>query len=170
MVERLRALLERPLDPRLARAVVALAGAVTIGFAALGLLAGGEGGSGSLSSAHPSGAGRPATTLSPSPGFRSRRAGSSAPPRQDPQDRLGDAAHRRAEHELATHRALQHVPYRRGGVAIDLVGARGERAVLAVRAPSLRMAHRGWRAFLNCYRDDGHAYIPVFRSFAGAAS
>jgi hypothetical protein len=90
-----------------------------------------------------------------------------APAHQDPQDHPGSAAHRRATREIADHRALQHVPYRAGGVAIDLVGARGDRAVLAVRATTRAAARRGWRAFLRRYRDDGHSYFPRFRTGGG---
>jgi hypothetical protein len=161
VAERLRALLERPLDPHLARAVVALAGTVTLGFAALGLLAGGGADHGPLLHPHPPGSGRPAVIAPPARALGLRKSTS---PQQDPQDRPGSVARRRAERELATHRAFQHVPYRRGGVAIDLVGAHGDRAVLAVWAASRAAAHRGWHAFLRRYRDDGRAYIPVFRA------
>jgi hypothetical protein len=166
VVERLRALLEHPLDPRLARVIVVLAAAVTLGFAALGLLAGGGASRVPATRPRPSGsagAAWPATARS-ARGSGSPRAIATRPPRQDPQDRPGSAAQRRAQRELATHRALQHVPYRRGGVSIDLVGARGERAVLGVRAASIAVAHRGWRSFLRRYRDDGRAYLPRFRA------
>ncbi len=166
MIERLRALLERPLDPRLARAIVVLAAAVTLGFAALGLLAGG--GSSRAPATHPrasgsGGAAWPSAARS-ARGSSLPRATVTRPPRQDPQDRPGSAAQRRAQRALATHRALQHVPYRHGGISIDLVGARGDRAVLEVRAESIAAAHRGWRAFLRRYRDDGRAYLPRFRA------
>jgi hypothetical protein len=162
VVERLRALLEHPLDPRLARAVVALACCVTLGFAAVMLLAE-TGASPTVSSEHPAAA--PSSIVSPTPPRPPLAAGAAV--RQDPQDRLGSAAHRRAAREIAGHRALQHVPYRAGGVVIDLVGARGDRAVLVVRATTLAAARRGWRAFLHRYRDDGRAYLPRFRTGGG---
>lgn len=163
VVERLRALLEHPVDSRLARVVVLLACGVTLGFAVVVVLAqptaerpaAGRGASSGRSAPAPSPA------ISPPP-----RAGG-APMRQDPQDRPGSAAHRRALQEIADHRALQHVPYRAEGVAIDIVGAHGNRAVLAVRATTLAAARRGWRAFLHRYRDDGRAYLPRFRTGGG---
>ena len=81
---------------------------------------------------------------------------------QDPQDRRGSALARRSGRELASHRALQHVPYRREAVSIALVGARGTRAVLRVSAPTLTAARRSWRSFLRRYRDSGRAYLPRF--------
>lgn len=165
MVERLRALLEHPLDPRLSRAVVVLACGVTLGFAVVVLLVGhaaerpaaGPGASSGRSAPSPSSVGSAAAP----------RPSGDAPVRQDPQDRPGSVAHRRAAREIAGHRAVQYVPYRAGGVAIDLVGARGDHAVLAVRAATLAAARRGWRAFLHRYRDDGRAYLPRFRTGGG---
>jgi hypothetical protein len=166
MTERLRALLEHPLDPRLARAIVVLACGVTLGFAVLAVLA-------------RSGAGHPGADAVPSPARVSTRSSSPSeamPPtrrgegtseRQDPQDRPGTAAHRRAVREIADHRALQHVPYLAGGVAIDLVGARAGRAVLAVRAASRAAARRGWQDFLRRFHDAGTAYLPRFEVAGG---
>jgi hypothetical protein len=167
-----RALLERPLDPRAARVIVVLACAVSGGFAALALLAGTE-----------QAAPRPAlngtalttpvqgTSAAPSvePPVRSRLASRHKEHlAQDPQDRRGSAAARRAGRELADHRALQNVPYRAGRVAIALVGARGARAVLRVSAPTLGVARRGWRAFLRRYHDTGNAYVARFEVGGGA--
>ena len=163
MAERLRALLEHPLDPSVARGVVALACAVLVGLAALFALAGTE--ANRVSSPRKAAAAAPAaappsTVETPSPSApRPRRRGRRV---QDPQDRRGSSAARRAARDLAGHRALQHVPYRRAGVAIDLAGARSGWAVLRVTAPSVRAARRGWRAFLRRYRDAGHSYIPLF--------
>jgi hypothetical protein len=78
---------------------------------------------------------------------------------QDPQDRPGTAAHRRAGRELATHRALQHIPWHRGGVSIRLVGAAGGKAVLEVEAPDIVADRLGWRAFLRRFHDDGRSYV-----------
>jgi hypothetical protein len=170
VVERLRALLERPLDPAVARAVLVLACSLTVGFAALGV-------TGSDRAAAPRqrqpAAGRPAGAA-PSGSEPARAPLPERPgahptdPRQDPQDRPGSAAERRARHELMSHRALQHVPYRRGDVAITLVGARGPRAVLRVQARTATAAHRGWRAFLRRYHDLGRTYLPIFRSKGGS--
>lgn len=168
MVERLRALLERPLDPSLCRAALVLACALTVGFAALVAL--GAIGSSRTGSSLPSrleGA-RSAVPVAPAPRPRAAvRGDRPANPEQDPQDRTGSGAHRRAAQELATHRALQHAPYRHGGVSIDFVGARGGRAVLRVRADTLAAARLGWRDFLRRYRDPGTAYIPHFEARGG---
>jgi hypothetical protein len=82
--------------------------------------------------------------------------------RQDRQDRRGSAVHRRALAEVAAHRALQHVPYRSGGVSIELVGARWGRALLRVEAPTVGAARRSWRAFLRRFHDPGAAYVVRF--------
>jgi hypothetical protein len=163
--DRLRALLERPLDPRAGRAIVAFAAAILLGFAALFALAAGEAPRRAASREHAASAAprhfapAPSSAEAPAPEVaqRARRL-----PRQDPQDEPGSAAARRAVHALHTHRALQHLPYSHDGVAIRIVGARSERAVLAARAPTLAAARRGWRAFLRRYRDDGRAYAPRF--------
>lgn len=165
MAERLRALLEHPLDPRHARAIVVLACGVTLGFAVLAVLARpGAGHPGTDSGLSPArvwaGSSAPTEAMPP-------RRTDGAPMSQDPQDRPGTAAHRRAAREIADHRALQHVPWRAGGVSIDLVGARGGRAVLAVRAATRAGARRGWHIFLRRFRDAGTAYLPRFESTGG---
>jgi hypothetical protein len=163
--DRLRALLERPLDPRAGRAIVALAAAILLGFATLFALAAGEAPrravprkpTGSSAARRPA---RAPQTIEPpalDAGSRARRL-----PRQDPQDEPGSAAAHRAARALRAHRALQHLPYSHGGVTIRIVGARGGRAVLAVGALTLAAARRGWRAFLRRYRDGGRAYVPRF--------
>lgn len=171
MIDRLRFLLERPLDPLVARAVVVFATAVLLGFAAVYVLGASEPGR------RPA-AGQPATPgqppLAPSFGEANRPA---APPassvgvrhsrRQDPQDEKGSRAAARAAVAMRSHRALQHIPYRRGRLTVGLVGARGIRAVLAVRAPTSAAARRGWWAFLRRYRDSGRSYIPRFEAEGG---
>jgi hypothetical protein len=160
MVDRLRVLLDRPLDPSAARAILAFASAILVGMAALFVLAASE-------------LDRPTSPVRGS-------AGSEAPPpvsatsveppesphpaevRQDPQDVRGSATARRASRALRSHRALQHIPYRRAEMAINLVGAEGHRAVLRVSAPTRAAARRGWRAFLRRYHDRGEAYIARF--------
>lgn len=164
MIDRLRFLLDRPLDPLVARAVVVFASAILLGFATLYVLAAQEPGP----SAAPD---RQVISPPPDEPFAAARA-EAAPPaprapqprRQDPQDETGSPASRRAAKTLASHRALQHVPYRRGRLSVRLVGARGERAVLAVSAPTIPAARRGWRAFLRRYRDTGRAYLPRFEA------
>ena len=166
MVDRLRVLLEEPLDPRVGRAVLALSSAIVLGLASLFVLAARE----------PDGAGPPSEAqepvsarflpASPSTGAVEPQPAGSRPPlrRQDPQDEKGSAAGRRAARALASHRALQHVPYRDGEVTVALTGARGSRAVLRVSAPTVPAARRGWRRFLRRYRDSGRAYIPIFNA------
>jgi hypothetical protein len=156
MAERLRALVERPLGPATGRAIPLLALAVGLGFAVVALLGGID------ASAPMHGA---ATARSPV-----RRPASSGPSprspliaRQDPQDRRGTTAHRLALREVVAHRALQHLPWHRGGVSIELVGAKGAEAVLDVEGPSLLAARRGWSRFLGRRRDDERSYIPRFR-------
>jgi len=167
VVERLRVLLEHPLDPRLARAIVVLACGVTLGFAAVVVLArpaaDRPGADGTVSS--PGASAR--FSSSPAEAMPAPRRAGDASVRQDLQDRRGTAAHRRAAREIASHRALQHVPYRAGGVAIDLVGARGRRAVLAVRAPTQAAGRRGWQMFLRRFDDAGTAYLPRFETTGG---
>ena len=87
--------------------------------------------------------------------------------RQDPQDEKGSAAARRAAKALRSHRALQHVPYQHGRFTVRLVGAHGIRAELAVSAPTIPVARRGWRAFLRRYRDSGRAYLVRFEANGG---
>lgn len=168
MAERLRALLEHPLDPRVSRAAVGLACIVMVGFAlvaALGLAAGGDLSAPVPARSVPVGAAPhqnpvPADPAAPAHSFRRDRR----PRRQDPQDEPGSPAAARAEQELADHRALQHVPFRRGGLTIALVGAKGKRAVLRISAPTLAIGRRGWRAFLRRYRDAGRSYLPYFKA------
>jgi hypothetical protein len=161
MVDRLRNLAERPLDRRVARAVLILGLAVSVGVGLLVGLAAVEGGDGS-------GAGGTRGAVNQ---MRSRIESPAAvptkapprPPEQDPQDRRGSAARRRATAELGSHRALQHVPYRHGGLSIVLAGAQGSRAVLRVTAPTSVAARTGWRDFLRRFHDRGSAYLPRFR-------
>jgi hypothetical protein len=86
-------------------------------------------------------------------------------PQQDPQDRRGSPAAKRAARALASHRALQHIPYRHGPVSITLTGALPDgKAILIVTAPTLREARAGWRRFLARYHDNGRAYQPHFEA------
>jgi hypothetical protein len=163
VTRRLRAAAERPLDPATGRIVAILGGAVCVGFAALGATGSPR------SSARPAHAGVPAVapplrrTSVPGPSTRSARGRRT----QDPQDRPGSPAARRADRELDAHRALQHVPWRHAGASIDLVGARGPKAVLEVRAASIDDARRGYWAFLRHFHDGGRAYLPRFRARGG---
>ncbi len=169
MVDRLRALLDRPLDPSAARAILVFASAILVGFAGLFVLAASEPEQ-PTSPGHPS-----AAPLSPSPVVPIQAVednsaeDQAALHRQDPQDVEGSAAARRADRALRSHRALQHVPYRSKGLTIDLIGAHGRRAVLRIRAAAVQAARRGWRDFLRRYHDSGHAYLPIFQSKSGEA-
>lgn len=162
MVDRLRVLLDRPLDPSAARAILVLASAILVGFTATLVLAANqpepptssERGSAEVASPPLASATAPEPPGSPRP----------AELRQDPQEVRGSAAARRAARALRSHRALQHVPYRNGELTVSLVGARGDRAVLSVRADTRRAAREGWRGFLRRYRDSGRAYAPIFRA------
>lgn len=167
MAERLRALLERPLDPRHARAIVLLACAVMLGFAVVAVLGRPAAEHPAPVRAIPTGRAPAYPTTQASPTVASPSRGAVPPAPQDPQDHPGTAAHRRAAREIADHRALQHVPYRAGRVAIDLVGARGTRAVLAVRAATRAAARRGWHIFLRRFDDAGTAYLPRFEPTGG---
>ena len=164
MLERFRLFLDRPLDPSAGRAILAFAAAILLGVALLFVLAGSGSGHRAASPAN--------APAHPAPGpvparSQARRSTSGQParkrsvPRQDPQDRGGTAAESASE-ELRTHRALQHVPYRRGRLRVELTGARGGKALLRVSAPTLAAARRGWRVFLHRYRDSGRSYAPVF--------
>lgn len=165
MADRLRTFLDRPLDPRTGWAMLALCAATLVGLAAVFVLVTSEPGSPAVSHSGPvTRSSRPPTHAVPSVRDIAPRAERQ---RQDPQDEKGSAAGRRAAHALRSHRALQHVPYRGGGLQITLAGAREGRAVLAVSAPTLAGARRGWRAFLRRYRDDGRAYLPRFQSGGG---
>lgn len=161
MADRLRAFLDRPLDPSAARAILALASAIMLGLAALFVLAGSEPDRPTSQEAHPAAA-SPSAPVAPVEEVEDEAVGHRPSRPQDPQDVEGSAAARRAARALRSHRALQHVPYRRGELAITLVGAREHRAVLRVSAPDLPAARRGWRAFLRRYRDRGEAYIARF--------
>ncbi len=162
MIERLRALLERPLDPALSRAMLALALAVGTGFAIVVLLAG--------SGIYP-GTGR-SRAVRPAPPREEQTVRAHPVPvpgpgevaGQDAQDRRSTAPHRRATREVAEHRALQHVPYEEGTVSVKLVGVLRGRAVLEVEGPSIGAAHRGWRRFLLRFDDHGGAYVPRFEA------
>src|SRR5215218_5514250 len=162
MVDRLRALLDRPLDPSAVRVIVGLAGAIFLGIAVLFVLA-------------CSGPSQPTSPRARAAATSSRSAvpvkgaeGEVTEPRpQDPQDEQGSAEARRADRSLRSHRALQHIPYREGGLTVRLVGARGRRAVLRVSAPTVPAARRGWQQFLRRYEDSGHAYVPVFKVSGG---
>ncbi|HEU5105179.1 MAG TPA: hypothetical protein VFU11_05015 [Solirubrobacterales bacterium] len=158
MADRLRALLDHPLDPGAARAVLAFASAILLGFAVL-FVVGASQGDPATAPEHPV----PAVSA-PRPAAPIEHVKNDPPPhlRQDPQDVIGSAAARRAARALRTHRALQHLPYRSGGVSIDLVGAQGRRAILRVSARSDRAARAGWLRFLRRFDDVGRAYIPVF--------
>ena len=169
MIDRLRALLDRPLDPSAARAILVFASAILVGFAALCARA--------PRPPHPPPAAGPRGAAAPSPHpatpiqavDASSPEGQAAPRRQDPQDVEGSIAARRADRALRSHRALQHVPYRSEGLTIDLIGAHGRRAVLRIRAAAVQVARRGWRDFLRRYHDSGHAYLPIFQSKSGEA-
>lgn len=152
MPERLRQLLDRPLEPATARAVLALAAAVLLGYSAVIAISGFEtdGGPGASIRSYR----QPAPRLAPAPIH--------ALSRQDPQDDPASAAAHRSRRELHRHAALQHVPYRQGGVSVALVGARGGRAVLRVSAPTRRLARAGWHHFLRRFSDTGSSYTPTF--------
>lgn len=165
MVDRLRTLLDRPLDPSAARAILIAASGIFLGLAALFILAGSE--------PRPSASGQgPPPTIGSVHALPKSDAGGLLPGhrspsphiRQDPQDVAGSAAAKRAARALRSHRALQHLPYEVGEVVIVLAGARDSRAVLRVSAPTVSAARLGWRHFLRHYHDSGRAYLPVFHS------
>lgn len=164
MADRLRALLEEPLDPRVGRAVVVLASAILLGLAALFVLAAREPDRAGPRGEAQAPAAAPSVPAAPLAADVEGEPAESRPPqrRQDPQDEEGSLAARRAARALRSHRALQHVPYRSGEVRVVLAGARGDRAVLRVSAPTARAARRGWHRFLRRYRDSGRAYLPLF--------
>lgn len=164
MVDRLRALLDRPLDPGAARAILVLSSAILIGLAALFALAASEPGQSTSHEVRPAAA----SPSVPIEGVEGEAAEDRPPtPRQDPQDREGSTAARRVAQAMRSHRALQHVPYRDDEVTVALVGARGSRAVLRVSASTVSAARRGWTRFLSRYRDSGRAYVPIFRVIGG---
>jgi hypothetical protein len=167
MIDRLRALLDRPLDPSAARAILIFASGIFLGLATLFILAGSEPGpTAPLRDWPPSLDSSPVVPVEEREGDAGRRQ----PPslrRQDPQDIAGSAAAERAARALRSHRALQHVPYRSGDVTIVLAGARGSRALLRVTAPTLPAGRDGWRRFLRRYRDSGRSYVAVFTERGG---
>lgn len=169
MIDRLRVLLDRPLDPSAARAILVFANAILVGFVALFVLAASEPDQ-PPSPGHPSVAAAPPSPVVSTQVVEGNPAeDQAAPRRQDPQDVEGSRAARRAGRALRSHRALQHVPYRSEGLTIDLIGAHGRRAVLRIRAATVQAARRGWRDFLRRYHDSGHAYLPNFQSKSSEA-
>jgi hypothetical protein len=170
MIDRLRELLDRPLDPSAARAILVFASAILVGFATLFVLAASEPDQ-PISPGHPSVAAAPPGPILPTQEVEGHPAeDQAAPSRQDPQDVEGSLAARRADRALRSHRAIQYLPYRRGELEITLAGAKAERALLRVSAPSLRAARRGWRAFLRRCHDRGKAYIARFVTHGGGRS
>lgn len=158
MPNQLRSILGRPISPGQARLAFALS-ATVISLAAVLLITHSGHGAAHQHPPQPT----PTATVSiepqtvtppPSTGGGGRR------PRQDPQDRRGSRAARRAARALSTHRALQHVPYHHGRIRIELTGAHDGRAILTVTGPSRRLARAGWRHFLARFHDAGRAYDP----------
>ncbi|MBS1886005.1 MAG: hypothetical protein JSU06_02355 [Actinobacteria bacterium] len=138
-----------------------LALSIALGLVVVAVLGGiGDGASGTTVAVHAHAAGRRAA------GSVAGR-GLSEMPEQDPQDRIGTAAHRRAAAELASHRALQHLPFRSGDVSMEMVGARGPKAVIRIEAGTVPAARRAWQLFLERFRDGGEAYLPVFKGAGG---
>ena len=168
MADRIRALLDRPLDPSAARAIMVCASAIFLGLAAVFVLADRQ-----PDRAAPRGD-RPAAASPLVPAPPGDEAGDEAAGRhrrtlrQDPQDIDGSIAARRVGRAFRSHQALQHVPYREGEITVALVGARGNRAVMRVSAPSVPAARKGWRRFLRRYGDAGRAYVPVFTAASEA--
>jgi hypothetical protein len=171
MIDRFRFLLDRPLDPLAARAVVVLATAILLGFTAVFVLGASEPGPSVAPREQAATAGSPPSQASGRVPAEVAPAPQPAPHRrrQDPQDEKNSPAARRAVRALRSHRALQHVPYRNGELMVVLVGTRGDRAELRVSALSARAARRGWRQFLRRYRDSGRAYVPLFKSTSGGS-
>jgi hypothetical protein len=166
VIDRLRVLLDRPLDPAVGRAVLALSAAVFVGFAALVVLAGAER-SEKAAPAQARLAQTPNADATPPARPPAQRPAAAKARRQDPQDRKGTSAARHASRELRDHAALQHVPYRDDGLAIALVGARHGKAILSVKAATRHAAVRGWRAFLRRFHDPGRSYRPHFKASRG---
>lgn len=164
MPDRLRALLDHPLDRRVGVALAVLASAVVVGFSAviifyLGSAPEAPGTTPSTATRHR------AEEIRQSPTNQQEAAASPVRHRrQDPQDRQGSPAARRAAAAMQTHRALQQVPYRQGGVVIRLIGARRGKAILGVEATSIKAARKGWRRFLRRFDDPGDSYLPRFSS------
>lgn len=170
MIDLIRGLLDRPLDPRHARAIVAVASCLTLAFAGLvgfGVI------SGSRPTAHEGGEGRglaaptapPTAAIEPSPGGSDEgpdRPDARSKDHQDPQDHRGSSAYRRARRTLREHRALQHLPFQRRGLSINLIGADHGRAIVRIVAATVPEAKRRWREFLRRYSDAGGAYEARF--------
>lgn len=177
MIDRLQAFLDRPLDPTVARTVLAIASVVTIGFS---VLVGWGSLSGPSPEDRPSAAAVRPTAPPATPATRpaepaSRPEPAPRHPRQDPQDRRGTPASARAERSLRSHRILQHLPYSSGRLSVTLVGADHGRAVLRVEASSAKTARQGWRHLLRRFGDVGRSYLPRFlgrsrKGDAGAVS
>ena len=174
MIDRLRFLLDRPLDPQAARAVVVLATAILLGFGAVFVLG--------ASRVQPSAAAVPPAVGASTAPRRSveRRPGRALLDprrparrrhrrRQDPQDEQGSTAAARAARALRSHRALQHVPYRQGGLGVRLVGAQGGRAVLAVSAPSICRRPPRLAAVPAALPRLRRSYVPRFSAAGGSA-
>lgn len=167
MIERFRAFLDQPLGPGAARAILCFSSAFLVGLALLFVLAASQPG-------RPNPPDRTPSTASPqaprvwtlAEARRVEQVGGIG--RQDPQDVPGSPAARRAARALEAHRALQHVPFEGEELTVELVGARGDRAVLWVTAATIGAAERGWQGFLRRYQDSGRAYIPIFRARGGA--
>jgi hypothetical protein len=168
VIDPIRRILDRPLAPAQARAVLALAACVTFGFATLvclGEVSGstpGDSGPGPRSKAPTEPPPAPPTKPSSAPAGSTVAPSESTLPEQDPQDRPGTLAYRRARRELREHRALQRLPFRGRGLSITLVGADHGRALIRIVAATIVKAKRGWRQFLRRWSDHGSAYEPRF--------
>jgi hypothetical protein len=175
VIDLIRGLLDRPLDPRHARAIVAVASCLTFAFAGLvgfGVI------TGSRPTAHEGGGrtGLAAPTAPPTAAIEGSPHGSDEeserPPArpgvpQDPQDRPGTSAYRRARRTLREHRALQHLPFHGRGLSITLTGADHGRAIVRVAAATVPEAKRRWRGFLRRLGDRGDSYLPRFHARGG---
>lgn len=166
MIERFRAFLDQPLGHGAARAILSLSSAILVGLALLFVLAASQPGRPNPPGRAPSTAPPQAPRLwTPAVGRQGEQAGAIG--QQDPQDVPGSPAARRAARALESHRALQHVPFESEALTVELVGARGHRAILRVTASTIGAARRGWRGFLGRYQDAGRAYIPIFNARGG---
>jgi hypothetical protein len=174
VIDLIRGLLDRPLDPRHARAIIAVASCLTLAFAGLvgfGVISGSrptahEGGEGTSDLAAPTAP--PIAAIEGSPGGSDESPGRTGarPPEshQDPQDRRGSSAYRRT---LREHRALQHLPFHGRGLSITLTGADQGRAIVRVAAATVPEAERRWRGFLRRLGDRGDSYLPRFQARGG---
>jgi hypothetical protein len=172
VIELIRSLLDRPLDPRHARAIVAVASCLTLGFAVL-VAFGVIGGSRPSTTATSSATGPRPTAPPPDsvdrpprrPAREPERSTTAHPDRrQDPQDRRGSAAYRRARRAVRDNRALQLLPFRRRGLSITLAGAGRSRAVIEIVAATVAEARHRWRGFLKRVDDNGSSYEVRFRA------